>query len=136
MKPPEVNCKSNISAASLMGSGEWEVVSFSYSPLPVLESFLALESVAQKENMSRRPQTIIDRENILGQYISAETPAGAEVREYARRVPARASTQFDQAETCQAPAEKIGAEVEVDRVPLPDDQRRRPEEQAAPDVCL
>ena len=86
--------------------------------------------------MSRRPQTVIDRENILGQYIPVETPAGAEVREYARRVPARASTQFDQAETCQSPAEEIGTEVEVGRGRLPENQRRRAEEQAAPDVCL
>jgi hypothetical protein len=32
-------------------------------------SFLAFESVTQQENMSRRPQTVINRKNILGQQI-------------------------------------------------------------------
>src|SRR5882672_4907440 len=100
------------------------------------ESFLALESVAQQENMPRRPQTAIDREDILGHQIRPEPPTGPEIREKVRRVLARASVRFGQAEIRQSPAEEIGIETEIDRVRLPDDQRRRADERPAPDVCL
>src|SRR5262249_53982296 len=86
--------------------------------------------------MSRRPQTRINRDDILGHQIRPQPPAGPEIREEVRRVFERASTRIGQAETSQSPSEEIGIEAEIGRVPLPDDQRRRAGEQLAPDVCL
>src|SRR5262245_214802 len=107
-----------------------------HSPLPILESFLAPECVTQQENMSRRPQAGIDRDYILGHQLRGQSPARPKIREEVRRVFARASARFGQAETRKSPSKEIGKEIEIGRVRFPDDQRRRAGEQLAPDVCL